>query len=246
MAALIRPEQLVDVLHRPGLARQDKLLLTLGSFQTRPVAIAAVRAQAKQAGLREIEKWSVSGTLGAAKGLAIDTGHGWDLTAAGRAAVQKLLGSEGQTPTAGVSNDLRNAVNGLSDANARAFVLEAIACFEARQFKAAVVFSWVGAVATLYDHILKAHLASFNAEAGRRDKNWRPAKIADDCTRMKEYDFLQVLESISVFGKSVKTELEAALKLRNGCGHPNSLKVSEHRAAGHIESLVLNVFSVYT
>ena len=63
--------------------------------------------------------------------------------------------------------------------------------------------------------------------------------------RMKEADFLQVLESISILGKSVKAELEGCLKLRNGCGHPNSLKVSEHRVTAHIEILVLNVFAVF-
>lgn len=62
---------------------------------------------------------------------------------------------------------------------------------------------------------------------------------------MKEYNFLQILCAISVFGKSVKDELEACLKIRNGCGHPNSLKVGESRVASHIESLMLNVFSKY-
>ncbi len=51
---------------------------------------------------------------------------------------------------------------------------------------------------------------------------------ADDLARMKEHEFLQVLEAISVIGKSVKNELESALKHRNGVGHPNSLKFAEN------------------
>ena len=62
---------------------------------------------------------------------------------------------------------------------------------------------------------------------------------------MKEFDFLQVLEAISVVGKSVKGELEACLKLRNACGHPNSLQVSDSKVAAHIETLALNVFAVF-
>jgi hypothetical protein len=62
---------------------------------------------------------------------------------------------------------------------------------------------------------------------------------------MKEYDFLQVLAAISVIGKSVKDELEVCLKLRNGCGHPNSLLVGEHKASAHIETLIQNVFARY-
>jgi hypothetical protein len=60
---------------------------------------------------------------------------------------------------------------------------------------------------------------------------------------MQESDFLDILDKISVIGKSVKLELGVCLTLRNGCGHPNSLKIADHRVAAHIESLILNIFS---
>ena len=100
-------------------------------------------------------------------------------------------------------------------------------------------------MAVLYDHIIQHHLSAFNAEAAKRDRTWRPASTSDDLARMKEYDFIQVLQAISVIGKSVKDELEAALRLRNGAGHPNSLKLGEHRTSGHVESLILNVYSKF-
>jgi hypothetical protein len=62
---------------------------------------------------------------------------------------------------------------------------------------------------------------------------------------MKEHEFLQILNAISAIGKSVKDELEGCLKLRNGCGHPNSLQIGEARVSAHIETLMLNVFSVF-
>lgn len=62
---------------------------------------------------------------------------------------------------------------------------------------------------------------------------------------MKEVDFLNILEHLSLVGKSVKQELEGCLKLRNGCGHPNSLKIGDHTVATHVEKLVLNVFSQF-
>ena len=71
------------------------------------------------------------------------------------------------------------------------------------------------------------------------------AKNADDLTRMKEHEFLQVLESISAIGKNVKRELENCLNLRNACGHPNSLEIAENRVAAHLEILTLNVFSKF-
>jgi len=60
---------------------------------------------------------------------------------------------------------------------------------------------------------------------------------------MREKDFLQILQSLSVVGKNVREELENCLRLRNACGHPSSLKISENRVAAHIEMLILNVFS---
>jgi hypothetical protein len=104
----------------------------------------------------------------------------------------------------------------------------------------------VGAVAVLYDYVVANALSGFNAEAKRRDGRWRDAKNSDDLARMKEYDFLQVLESTSALGKSVKAELEGCLKLRNGCGHPSSLAIGEHRVNAHLETLVLNVFAKFT
>jgi hypothetical protein len=79
----------------------------------------------------------------------------------------------------------------------------------------------------------------------RRDTKWRAAKTVDDLSRMKEFDFLQVISSISIIGKNVKDELEVCLRLRNGCGHPNSLVVGEHKASAHIETLMQNVYQKF-
>jgi len=43
----------------------------------------------------------------------------------------------------------------------------------------------------------------------------------------------------------VRQELEGCLKLRNGCGHPNSLKLGENKVAAHLETLILNVFAKF-
>jgi hypothetical protein len=133
----------------------------------------------------------------------------------------------------------------MTNAATKDFVTEAIDCVERGLSRAAVVLSWVGALSVLYDHVITKHLSAFNSEAQRRDAKWKPAKTADDLARMKESDFLNVLEHLSIIGKSVKQELEGCLKLRNGCGHPNSLKVGENTVAAHVEQLVLNVFSQF-
>ena len=92
----------------------------------------------------------------------------------------------------------------------------------------------------------KNALAAFNAEASRKDSKWKHAKTADDLGRMKEHDFLDTLESISILGKKVKQELQKCLQLRNGCGHPNSLQIADHKVSAHIEDLILNVFAKFS
>jgi hypothetical protein len=108
-----------------------------------------------------------------------------------------------------------------------------------------VVLSWVGAIALQHDFVVAKHLPAFNAEAVRRNAKWKPAKTADDIGTMKEVAFLEVAETVSIIGKNVKQELEGCLKLRNGCGHPNSLKFGANKVAAHIEVLILNVFRVF-
>jgi hypothetical protein len=62
---------------------------------------------------------------------------------------------------------------------------------------------------------------------------------------MKEHDFLEVIEHISVIGNNVKQLLGVQLKLRNGAGHPNSLKIGPNQAAAHVEVLIQNVFAKF-
>lgn len=228
-------------LHQKGLSRADQALLILASFEGRPTTVAAVRAAAVRDGVRGAKGWNISATLANLTGKAIRTGDGWELTDAGRVSVAALIGA----PVIAIASPLRSALGNLTSPDVKAFVAEAVACIEGGHYRAAVVLSWVGALGVLYEHVVTSHLAGFNTEAARRDAKWRPAKTVDDLARMKEFEFLQVLESISVVGKSVKTELEACLKLRNGCGHPNSLRVAESRVAAHVETLTLNVFAKF-
>jgi hypothetical protein len=236
---------LKDILHRPGLGRKEQILLCLAVGHDTPKTPATIRVLATAGGLRRARDWNLSAILASLEGKAVRTATGWELTALGRSEVEQILGIKSPAHGAALAL-LREHASKLKSNHARVFVEEAIGCAETKFHRAAVVLSWVGALAVLYDHVVSQHLTAFNAEARRRDSKWRDAKTGDDLARMKEFDFLQVLEAISVLGKSVKAELETCLKVRNGCGHPNSLQVAENRVATHIETLVLNVFSVYS
>lgn len=230
------------LVHEGTLSQSTRLLILL-AIGDNPKSVEELRQLGKKAGISGIRNWHVSQLLSGSKGKAIHTPEGWELGPSGLAVVEPLAGPllASAAPKAAVS--LRAHLAALSNPATKAFVEEAIGCLENRLFRSAVVLSWVGAVSVLYEHVVVNELAAFNTEASRRDSKWKAATNSDGLARMKEYDFLQVLETIGVIGKSVKSELESSLKLRNGCGHPSSLVVGESRVSSHIEVLLLNVFA---
>jgi hypothetical protein len=105
--------------------------------------------------------------------------------------------------------------------------------------------SWLAAVDVLHRTVVAKHLADFNASAKAADSRWKDAVNEDGLGRMNEEKFLERCAAIGVLGKNQKDELLKGLKLRNGCGHPNSLKVGPNAVANHIEILLLNVFEPF-
>jgi len=199
----------------------------------------------REAGFRAPERWNVSAILASTKGSAIRTPTGWELAEAGKQHL-KTLGVTKTNPAAvHVAADLRELVANVKDDDTRSFVEEAVQCYELEFYRSAVVMSWLAAVHVLKKEVHQAHLAAFNAEAKRIDPKWKAAKTTDDIGLMKEAKFLDRIAAISMIGKNVKDELQKCLKLRNGCGHPSSLKVGPSMVTNHIETLLLNVLQPF-
>lgn len=244
---MVSSDSFRDNLHREGLENKDRMLLVLDNNTSTPKTVSEIRQTAVSSGLRSAKKWNVSTTLARTNGLAIRVEGGWLITQRGREylRLQNLI-SGNLKPAKAVSADLRQYLSTVADPGTKNFIEEAIVCLETELLRAAVVLSWVGSVGILYEQVVQNHLNVFNAEAKRRDSKWRDASTPDDLARMKEHEFLNVLEAISVIGKNVKQELQNnCLKLRNACGHPNSLQIGQNRVAAHIEILVQNVFSKF-
>jgi hypothetical protein len=240
---LLNPNDLKEWLHR-DLKQLPKLLLILATFDE-PCSLAELRDRAAAAGFKIPKGWNPSSTLSKSKGLAIRIPAGWELTDAGRNYLRNL-GVEAISPAAvKVASDLRQHLEKISNATTRAFAEEAIKCHEAQLYRSAVVMSWIAAVDVLHREVVKHHLAAFNAEAQKADAKWKPATNEDGVGRMNEATFLDRIAAIGVIGKNQKDELAKALKLRNGCGHPNSLKVGPNTVTSHLELLLLNVFEQF-
>jgi hypothetical protein len=238
---------LSELLQKTDLSQKDKLLTILYLGGKSRYSIGEIKKIAEVSGLRAIKTWNISAILAAAKTLAIHYPDGWSVTTSAIAYLNgKGVSNSGSSPVVQVASDLRVLLPSIKNGQVKSFVEEAIGCVESSHYRAAVVLSWVGAISVLQDYVVCKHLTKFNAEAKRVNPKWKDASTADHIGLMDEGDFLDLLASpnVGVLGKNVKEELKnTALKLRNGCGHPNSMVVGKTRVAAHVEMLILNIFS---
>ncbi len=240
---LLSDAQLKILLQTDGLQRVEKALLTLATFDE-PKSVGEIKSKARSVGCN-MTGWNLSDIFARAKGVAITVGGGYELAEKGKVRLQSIGVNSASPAAMQVATDLRKHVKNITDSDTRSFVDEAIVCYESGLFRSAIVMSWLAAVDVLKKEIVKSHLVAFNTEAKRVDNRWKDAVTADDIGLMKEADFLNRLVTISVLGKNSKQRLEQALTLRNGAGHPNSLKVGQNEVAAHIEALLRNVFDVF-
>lgn len=236
---------LVQTLSKTELSRKDKILLILVENGDIPKKISEIKSIGKNNGLMEIDKWNVSMVLSSLKGKATKIKEGWILTNQGKDYLNKS-GFLKIKPLVNSQNELLAEASKIKTNYVKEFVNEAIRALEFGLLRSSVVISWVGSMSLLYDYVVKNKLTEFNMEAKRRNDKWKDASNIDGLSRMKEYDFLQILEAISIIGKSTKCELEQALNLRNSCGHPSTLKIGVKKIEAHIEILLLNVFRKFS
>lgn len=231
-------EQLKQVVHTQRVTKTDTALLCVAAAGVKSASGAQVKKLAVDAGVKGAKKINFTAHLHSADDKVFKTPAGWELTEDGRKHVAALAAAQlSASPAAAEAQTLRALLPKLKNDDAKAFLLEAIVCAEQSLFRAAVVLSWVGAMALLQDHVVAHHLTTFNSEASARDAKWKPAKNADDLGTMKERSFLDIADKLSIIGKNVKQELVTCLDLRNGCGHPNSLKIGPNKVAAHLETL---------
>ena len=224
--------------------RLSKVLAALAAAG-QPVKVRDIVQIAERHGFRKMGSWNVSSILGTSRGKAILIGGLWEITEDGLDDVRALVGNGKATRSAEAAVDLRTELATINDGTTRAFAEEAIRAYEAKIYRSAIVMSWITAMDVLYQVVLDTKLKEFNAQAKSVNADWKPAKDRDGLAQMKEADFLSRIAALSIIGKNVKTTLVECLNRRNGCGHPNSLKLKDRAVAHHVETLILNVFQQF-
>lgn len=235
---------LKNILARSTVSKTDKILLIL-STRNNPIPLSIIREIGVNLGFRDAQSMNVNTHLRGCGGKAVFVPDGWELTEHGK---EYLSGKGYIEETAALTPLLMKVqqyVSQIRSVDTKAFLAEAIECANRRLFRAAVVLSWVGAVSVLNKFVFDNHLASFNKEAIARSLIKNPIKNLDGFSKIKEADFLILMESIHLVSNDEKKELVICLGRRNSCGHPNNIQVSEPAVANHLDSLSRYVFNKF-
>jgi hypothetical protein len=137
--------------------------------------------------------------------------------------------------------------NKIPNIGEREFLDEALRCFQAGAFRAAVVMCWNLAFDHLCNFILQHHLSSFNQQWPIRfKKHHEQAKIPavskrDDFAEFKEFDVIDICRSAGFLSADVCKVLREKLDKRNSAAHPSGVVISQLQAEGFIDDLVRNV-----
>jgi hypothetical protein len=236
--------ELIDLLSVTS-SQEKATLLCLGAIGGRGT-IAEIRRCGVGAGASKMRNWNLSSVLSRASKLVCKVGDNWQLTTAGKKEVSALGLSPRSQVVFETDGLLAQIISSVPNEERRAFLEEAHLCFGAGLGRAAVVLSWVGAAWILQEHVIKNELQRFNEAGTRRFSSgkhpYKPVSTMEDFGRLKESDFLMLLEDIGVIGRSLHKQLKDRLDLRNGCGHPNTMAIDAHTVAAHVHFLCGNVY----
>jgi len=239
-------EWLSDLLTNPDLTITQKIHAVLLDAELPGYTTAYIKLICRNHGASDAEKWNIPAFLKPAQedGRVKKIDASWSLTAKGRIWLAEG-GVMGDSVVIRKRDEIRKCLVNITNPQTRQFVAEAILCVEAGALRASVMMAWIGAVSILYDHVFNGHLAAFNTDAPSVVK-CQPIVNVDDFSKMREADFLKVLEHIHVIGQNEKSQLETCLDWRNSSGHPNEAVIGEHMVAAHIEILINTVYSKFS
>lgn len=136
--------------------------------------------------------------------------------------------------------ELPMMVPGLAE---RAFLDEAIKCFEVGAYRAATVMSWNLAFDHFLNWVFKNHLTAFNAQWPVTFPTGKRVVIAkrEDFADAAESKILQVCRMANIITGDQKKMLDEKLDKRNSAAHPSDITFGQAQTEGYIEDLVHNV-----
>lgn len=147
------------------------------------------------------------------------------------------------------SHLLRGLLPKIIDSHQRAFLQEAIDCYEIGARRGAIALMWSLTVHHLFSFVFVKKLAEFNPSLAKNTDNRvkiSAIKSIDDFSELPEGKFIELLRSSQIISNDVRKILQTKLGIRNTAAHPSSIMISEVKATDFIIDLVENVILKYT
>jgi hypothetical protein len=143
---------------------------------------------------------------------------------------------------------LRGLLPKVADTAERAFLQEAVDCYEIGARRASIVMTWQLAIHHLCTHVLAIELIAFNDVLSKNtDKRVKATSVSkiDDFSDIPEGKLIEFLRSARIISNDVRKILEAKLDIRNSCAHPSAITVSEVKATEFVIDLIDNVVAKF-
>jgi hypothetical protein len=171
---------------------------------------------------------------------------GYTLSRAAQLAIQKTL----HTGPAKLETSLllRALLSKVTDPAERAFLQEAVDCYEIGARRSAILMTWLMVMHHMCALVLVNHLPAFNAVLAKNtDKRIKITNVStmDDFAEMPEGKLIEFLRSATVISNDVRKILDVKLGIRNTAAHPSAVSISEVKATDFIIDLIDNVVIKY-
>jgi hypothetical protein len=116
----------------------------------------------------------------------------------------------------------------------RAYLEEALQCYRAGLYRAAILMVWAAVVQHLYSAAAAHHggITAFQRANQNRfgtSPRYRQIKKQADFLYMGERDFIQLGEDAGMYNRNIRKLLYEKLELRNLCGHPTKYTPGRRR-----------------
>lgn len=146
------------------------------------------------------------------------------------------------------SHLLRGLLAKFSSQQKRAFLQEAIDCYEIGAKRASVVMVWILTINHLYEYIFHKQRSAFDGVLSKNnDKRIKIVKITkmDDFSDIPEGKFIEFARSAGIISNDIRKILDVKLGIRNSYAHPSNVTISDVKATDFIIDLVENVIQKY-
>lgn len=161
--------------------------------------------------------------------------------------VSEFSTSLGKTPIKkDLNEELVQLIGIVSEKNERAFLEEAMKCYQVSARRAAIILIWLVSINHLQNYIFANKLDEFNAELAKNPyKKVKKIVNKDDFSELPENKFIELSRASHVISNDVRKILDEKLGTRNSAAHPSGVMISEHKAIEFGVDLISNVILKY-